>query len=276
VSSTAKRHQLLVTGVPAWVRAARLIGVASDELIIAGTDRGAPRIECDLEREAAADVAARLRGVGLGGLLLEVCVTPPLRRSVVRAARLRDARRRRDATRGFELAGTRVDDEGRVSLTPERLAMAMAAPYAGKRVLDAGCGAGGNAIAFARHGCAVVAVERDKQRLDHARHNARMYGVSDKIRFVQADAAEAIGTIDADLVFVDPPWGVDWNRERTGLEDYELLQVAVRATERVRGALLAKVPPSFDPNTVPGAVATAHFGEASGDYHRVKFVTVAR
>ncbi len=36
----------------------------------------------------------------------------------------------------------------------------------GKRVLDVGAGGGGNAIAFAEHGCEVTALELDRERLD--------------------------------------------------------------------------------------------------------------
>ena len=49
-------------------------------------------------------------------------------------------------------------------------------------MIDAGCGAGGNAIGFARGGARVTAIEQDVQRLAMARHNAEVYGVADQNR----------------------------------------------------------------------------------------------
>ena len=50
----------------------------------------------------------------------------------------------------------------------------------------------------------MIAVERNKKRLEMARHNAKIYGVAHKISFVYGDvlAREA----SAGFVFADPPW----------------------------------------------------------------------
>jgi hypothetical protein len=161
------RHRVRVAGVPAWVPVARLLGAGA---WVPGVDGV---YEAVLDTPAAADLSARLRGLGMGGQAFAVECSPALPRAAVRAARLEDARRRRDTTPGFERAGTRLDAEGRMSLTPEALARALAAELpVGGEVWDLGCGAGGNAIAFARAGHNVVAVERDHVRLADARHNA--------------------------------------------------------------------------------------------------------
>ena len=74
------------------------------------------------------------------------------------------------------------------------------------------------------------------------------------------------------MLFVDPPWGPDWNRTCTPLSAlpllHELLPTAIERFDRV----WAKVPPSFDPHTTPKARPEAWFGHAPGDRHRVKFV----
>jgi SAM-dependent methyltransferase len=219
-----------------------------------------------LTAAAAADVAARLRGLGFGGHPVEVEVTPPLPRALVRAARTEDAKRRRDTSPGFLRREARTDDEGRYSLTPEPLAVALGARAAGRAVLDAGCGCGGNTLGFARAGCRVTAVERDPARLALARHNARVYGVADRIRFVVGDAVAAASTA-TDLVFVDPPWGTDWDRRVT--TSLPLLD-AVREAVAGRAELWAKVPPSY----VPPADAEPWFGVGSGDAQGVKFLVV--
>jgi len=203
-----------------------------------------------------------------------VAVSPAPKRAAVRAARTADARRRRDTTPGFTRSGARTDPEGRLSLTPEGLAHQIGRRWSGRRVIDAGCGVGGNAIGFARAGCAVTAIERDPVRLGLARHNARVYGVEERIRFLEGDAPRLVPTLDADLIFVDPPWGVDWNRTCTTVADLPLLGELLdvfHCTGRF-ARLLAKVPPSFDPDVIAGAVPEAFFGEAEGDYRRVKFV----
>ncbi len=251
-----------MAGIPEWIDAVALLGTGE-------WSRDADGFSAALPPDVAADLAARLRGVGLGGQALAVSIQPRLKRTVVRAGRTRDARARRNSTPGFHRPGVRLDPEGRWSLTPEDLAMAMARPWSDQPVVDLSCGAGGNCIALARCGCRVTAVDRDPKRIALARHNARIYGVEGQIRFVVGDALDhAAGEA---LRMVDPPWGLDWDRHRTTIDDLPLLaDVLTRAT----GPVLAKVPPSFDPTTVPGATPRAWFGQASGDRHRVKCVTL--
>lgn len=258
-----------VAPLPDWLPRERLLGPAD------WRNEG-PEATADLSVPDAADLAARLRGVGLGGQLLQVDVTPPLPRAAVRAARTTDARRRRDATPGFSRPGVRLDAEGQVSLTPEALALALGRPLAGCVVVDATCGAGGNTIGFARAGAQVVAIEADAARLALARHNAGIYGVADRVRFVRGDALLEVPRRSADVLFVDPPWGVEWDRTRTDLSSVPLLAALLplaRATGTY-GAIWAKVPPSFDPSEWPEAQVEAWFGAASGDGRRVKFLVL--
>ena len=103
--------------------------------------------------------------------------------------------------------GVRLDEEGRYSLTPERMAMDIAKRTPKGIVWDAFCGCGGNAIAFARqtHITKVIATDINKDRLAMARHNAKIYGVENKIDFRCVDM-RTMQIKDA-FVFVDPPWG---------------------------------------------------------------------
>jgi SAM-dependent methyltransferase len=257
------RERLLGPGAWAWDAATRRAGA-------------------ELSTRDAADLSARLRGLGFGGEAVGVDAAPPLPRPAVRAARTEDARRRRDATPGFLRPGARLDEEGRVSLTPEALALDLgrrAAARLGRdaTVLDAGCGCGGNALGFARAGLRVIAVERDPERARMARHNASLYGVADRVRVEADDAVDAVGRRDADLLFVDPPWGVDWDRRRTPLDALpELARLLAAADDRFAQTWL-KLPPSFDPATLPWpAEVEAVFGQAAGDARRVKFVLARR
>ena len=122
--------------------------------------------------------------------------------------------RGRSPTRLFSrwAEGVRLDEdpEARASLTPEAAALAMADRLiqggGSGPILDAFCGAGGNAIALARRGATVVATDTSAARLAMAAHNARIYGVAGRITFQQRDffsgPLAGIGR-----VFLDPPWG---------------------------------------------------------------------
>lgn len=257
--------RVTVAGLPDWVDADRLLGPGP-------WVREGPVRTAELTPREAADLASRLRNVHLGGRTLELRVEPPLPRALVRAARTEDARRRRDTTPGFTRAGVRLDPLARTYLTPEALALALGRRYAGQRVVDATCGAGGNAIGFARAGCAVVAVDANAARLAQARHNARIYGVEARIRFVHARAEHL--DLDGDVLFVDPPWGTDWNRARVTADGLPGLRELLTLAPRFRVTLL-KVPPSFEPESLGVPVRVeAWFGEAPGDRRRVKFLIV--
>lgn len=53
----------------------------------------------------------------------------------------------------------------------------------------------------------VIAIDIDPQKIQKARHNAKIYGVEDKIEFITADFLELASTLKADAVFLSPPWG---------------------------------------------------------------------
>lgn len=265
-----------VSELPSWVDAARLLGPGEWSLSLRPDGRRLAQAELGV-REAA-DLDARLRGVGLDGRALEVSVEPKLPRAAVRGARGEEARRRRNTTPGFERKGALLDPEGKISLTPETLADAIARRANRRSVIDATAGCGGNTLAFARAGSRVVAIDDDPRRLEMARHNARLYGVEDRILFVAGDARDIVpkasAWLDGDaILFVDPPWGAEWDRTRTRLDDLPLLAaLRVLAPAANVEELWAKVPPSFEVATFPGAAAEAHFGAAPGDFRRVKFV----
>ena len=276
-------HQLRVGPLPDWLDIVRLLGpthVDQQGWELTSAGRGQLEARAAMSRADAADLAARLRGLGFDGQAVTCEIDPPLPRNAVRNARTEDARRRRSTTPGFSRSGTREDEEGRMSLTPESLAMRMAAWAEGRVVVDAGCGIGGNAIAFARAGCRVIAIEADAGRLEMARHNASVYAVANEIEFVHGDAIQIVPERrDGDaILFVDPPWGRDWPRAGCGLVDLPML-AAVLPHAAGYAALWAKLPPSFETSQLLDGASgrvDAMFGEAPGDLRRVKFVLVRR
>ena len=92
--------------------------------------------------------------------------------------------------------------------------MADLAPPGHSILVDAFAGVGGNTIAFAKSGewKRVYAVEKDPIVLQCARHNAKVYGVENKITWFEGDCFDILRRQLKDLgpysvLFASPPWG---------------------------------------------------------------------
>jgi SAM-dependent methyltransferase len=60
--------------------------------------------------------------------------------------------------------------------------------WKGRRVLEIGCGIGTDTMNFARAGAQVTAVDLSGASLEVAKQRAAVFGLSDRVRFLQADA----------------------------------------------------------------------------------------
>ena len=136
--------------------------------------------------------------------------------------------------------GCLLDDEGWFSVTPEAIANQIAERCRCDTIIDAFCGVGGNAIAFAKvcergeytitirrerldpdfRTMLVIAIDNSATRLTLARHNAAVYGVVDRIEFILGDFISFAESLQhqsgrssttrrrpIDVVFLSPPWG---------------------------------------------------------------------
>lgn len=269
----ARAHQVSVQGMHPKAPASRLLGEGS------WTRRALDgAFEASLGAEQAAALTVALQGQVLLGRRITVQVHPKLARKEMRTALTNKARALRSTTPGFTQQAARFDEQGRYSLTPESLALAMAKKNRCTQVLDLGCGLGGNAIAFARSGAMVQAVELDPERAALARHNCRVYGVQDRVQVQCADALAMIPARFAGLVFCDPPWGRDWKEHPSTLDRYPL----ARALWEARAGfdqLWLKLPVSFDPGSLPGVGGSGlriqlYFGTAQGDKSSPKFLVL--
>lgn len=272
-SIMSRPHHVLVHGIHPKVPATRLLGPGA----WSRADARAP-FEASLEPELAAALMVRLQGQEILGRRISVEVSPKLPRKAVRLALTDKARALRNTTPGFLQQAARFDEQGRYSLTPEHLAMSMAKKNDCTKVLDLGCGVGGNAIAFARRGAQVTAIERDPERAALARHNCRVYGVQDRVQVRCADALSLIPERFAGLVFCDPPWGRDWKEHPSTLERYPLGQALWEARARF-DRLWLKLPVSFDPGSLTNIGASTlqiqiYFGVAEGDRNSPKFLVL--
>lgn len=93
------------------------------------------------------------------------------------------------------------------------------------RVLDVGTGTGAIALAIAdeHRGAAVTAIDASGDALDLARENLELAGVNGRVRLVEHDLTEGLGTDAFDLVVSNPPY--------VEPEDIETLQPEVRDWE---------------------------------------------
>ncbi|TKA75042.1 hypothetical protein B0A49_02189 [Cryomyces minteri] len=115
--------------------------------------------------------------------------------------------------------GIWMTDDAWFGVTPEPVAHKIAehvatAPAAKTVLVDAFAGAGGNTIAFALSGRweRIFAIEKDPEVLQCAKHNAEVYGVANKIWWVQGDCFDIIKkrliSVGKDaVIFASPPWG---------------------------------------------------------------------
>ena len=83
--------------------------------------------------------------------------------------------------------GILLDEEAWYSVTPEKIAQQIAQVMSCGLIVDAFCGVGGNAIQFAKTCSRVIAIDIDCKKVEMARHNARVYGVEEKIDFIVGD-----------------------------------------------------------------------------------------
>ena len=105
--------------------------------------------------------------------------------------------------------GILMDKESWFSVTPESLAIYIANRCKGSIIVDGFCGAGGNAIQFAKVCEKVIAIDIDPIKIQCAKHNASIYGVLDKIEFIIGDVFDIIPQLKSrqvDIVHMSPPW----------------------------------------------------------------------
>ncbi|CAF0755269.1 unnamed protein product [Rotaria sp. Silwood1] len=103
--------------------------------------------------------------------------------------------------------GIVLDREGWFSVTPEKIARHIAKRCRCDVIIDAFCGVGGNTIQFAFTCQRVIAIDIDPKKIEMAKQNARVYGVEDRIEFIQGDFLKLAPTLTADVVYLSPPWG---------------------------------------------------------------------
>jgi trimethylguanosine synthase len=93
--------------------------------------------------------------------------------------------------------------------------LAASTPSSKTVVIDIFAGAGGNAIAFALSDrwATVIAIEKNPSVIACAQHNANIYGVSDRITWINDDCFSYLKSNQSSIdpaktvIFASPPWG---------------------------------------------------------------------
>ncbi|MEU1261370.1 methyltransferase domain-containing protein [Streptomyces cellulosae] len=203
----------------------------------------------------------------------ELAVATRLRRdhpAELVSAALGQARLRQRAVAKFG-----AEDAARMFFTPngvEQSTRRSVAAYRAERLRAAGvrsvadlcCGIGGDAIALARAGIRVLAVDRDPQTAAAARANAEALGLAGLIEVREADVTE-VDTSGHDAVFVDP---ARRSSKRGRIFDPEAysppLSWAVGAALKAPKAAALKIAPGIPHEAVP-AEAEAEWISDGGD-----------
>ncbi len=242
------------------------------------------RPDVPLAPAAAAVLSQRVHGLSLGGSRLSVDVR--LGPDEVLPAPGRGARA--DLRRGRGVSWLpHVDEVGRFSATPEAIATRQATLLASVHrglVLDPFCGCGANAIALARAGFDVLAVERDPVRARLAGRNARDLGVARLVTVRTGDALRLLPGLLAEYplaaLVLDPPWGAAEGVERVALTWDSFVPPGLWPMVDDSQPVLAKLPRDFDLETLPDPGRWAlqwEFGAPADDArHVVKLVTALR
>ncbi|MFH8488072.1 THUMP-like domain-containing protein [Streptomyces longisporoflavus] len=201
----------------------------------------------------------------------ELAVATRLRRdhpAELVTAVLAQARLRRRAAAKFG-----AEDAGRMFFTPNGVEQATRTSVAVHRaerfkslgvrsVADLCCGIGGDALALARAGISVLAVDRDPLTCAVARANAEALGFADLIEVREADVTE-VDTSAYDAVFVDPARRGGRGRIFDPEAYSPPLSWAVRAAGKAPHAAL-KIAPGIPHDAVP-AEAAAEWISDGGD-----------
>lgn len=143
--------------------------------------------------------------------------------------------------------GVLMDRESWYSVTPEKIAMHHSQVLKCDTILDGFGGCGGNTIQFAKTCRRVVSVEIDPIKIHLAKTNAEIYGVRDKILFVEGDYFDVVANMSTyfpdqvDQIFLSPPWGgpeylkgkYDVFSMMDGIGLPKILQVACQVSRKV-------------------------------------------
>lgn len=161
--------------------------------------------------------------------------------------------------------GIRTDPESWYEVTPENVAKYTAWRLSEKHIIyDACSGVGGNSIQFAIGGFEVYSIDVSSARMEMMRHNASIYGVEDRLHYIQSDISAYLDIVTPDrsghsTLYISPPWGGVhcYNHKTIGIQDlpFDLEQVLKKAWMKF-GSFVVYLPRHFEFQTLEPLLAS--------------------
>ncbi|GAA3154910.1 class I SAM-dependent methyltransferase [Blastococcus jejuensis] len=160
-----------------------------------------------------------------------------------------------DADRLF-LTADALEQAGRPELAARRAARLLAGGSA--RAADLGCAAGTDAVALARAGASVVAVDRDPVARALTTANAEALGVADRVQVLDADVVDLVAAADGEVAgcgaaTLDPARRAGGRRQLDPDRWSPPWSTVVALLDRVP-TVVVKVAPGLDHDRVPAGV----------------------
>nr|XP_022900119.1 uncharacterized protein LOC111413393 [Onthophagus taurus] len=175
--------------------------------------------------------------------------------------------------------GIKLDEESWYSVTPEQIARHTAQRLKCDIIIDAFCGAGGNAIQFALTCNKVIAIDIDSNKIELARNNAEIYGVSNKIEFIVGNFLDLAAGLKGDVVFLSPPWGGPSYLKQPTYELEEFLQPVplsklIETSRIVTENIALFLPRNSNTYALTMAAGPSGFVEVEQNFINKKFVAI--
>ena len=140
--------------------------------------------------------------------------------------------------------------------------LSLAARFKAPRMVDVGSGSGVIAVALAHHlpGAQITAMDLSEHALAVARENAKLNGVSERIRFLQGDLLAPVAGEQFEFVVSNPPYVPTADRAALAVEvrDYEP-ELALFAGDDGLAIYRRLIPAAFSA-IVPGGFLTLEIG----------------
>lgn len=102
--------------------------------------------------------------------------------------------------------------------------------WAGKKVLEVGCGIGTDTVMFARHGAQVTSVDLSEKSLEIARQRVQLYGFTDRVRFYHGSAETLSALVPVESYDLIYSFGVIHHTPHPDRVLHELRQYAAPGT----------------------------------------------
>jgi len=99
-----------------------------------------------------------------------------------------------------------------------------------KTCVELCCAVGMLSIQLAKKMKKVYAIDIDKQRIEHAKNNAKLYGVTDKINFIIGDVLDynLLKSVSAEVAILDPDWSQEGSEKHNHVKSIEKTQPDLR------------------------------------------------